>query len=143
MREIFTYMMEKGYMPSYEDDHIVFEADDNTSVMEYEDGVLALRTFFTIDSDAYEMFLEASNGSMMKSYMAKAVVLEDKESLMFSCETFCQTFSDFCRFFPKLLLCAGDALAIHKSLIRELMSRRKPAVDEIIEAGVSRSKLLS
>ncbi len=143
MRQIFTHMMENGYAPSYEDNCIVFETDDDTSILEYEDGVLTLRTFFTIDSDAYEMFLEASNGAMLKSYMVKAAVLEDKESIMFCSETFCQTFSDFRRFFPKLLQCARRGVVIHKSQMRELMAKRKPAVDEIFEAGVSRSKLLS
>ena len=54
MRKIFAYMMENGYYPTFEDGCILFDIEDNTSVLEYENDVLMLRTYFTIDNEDYE-----------------------------------------------------------------------------------------
>lgn len=149
-RNIFAYMMENGYRPTFEDGYILFDIDDNTSVLEYENGVLTLRTFFTIDKEGYEMFLEASNYAMIKSYMIKPVIMEDMKSIMFSCETFCQTMGDFKRFFPLMIEYLRKGMSVHKDQMRELLkavemlSYKKPATDEqIVETGISRGKLLS
>jgi hypothetical protein len=150
MRNIFAYMMENGYSPNFEDGYILFDIDDNTSVLEYENGVLTLRTFFTIDKEGYEMFLEASNFAMIKSFMIKPVIMEDMNSIMFSCETFCQTMGDFKRFFPLMIEYLRKGMTVHKTEMRELLkavemlSYKKPAADEqIVETGIARGKLLS
>lgn len=150
MRKIFTYMMENGYEPEYEDNYILFEVEENTSVLEYENGILSLRTFFTIDDDGYEMFLEASNFAMIKSFMIKPVILEDMKSIMFSCETLCDGMNDFKRFLPRMIEFSIKGLEIHKCQVRELLkateilSQKMPASEEtFIETGTSRSKLLS
>lgn len=150
MRKIFACMMENGCCPTFEDGYILFDVDDNTSVLEYENGVLTLRTFFTIDKEGYEMFLEASNYAMIKSYMIKPVIMEDMKSIMFSCETFCQTVGDFKRFFPLMIEYLRKGMSVHKDQMRELLkavemlSYKKPATDEqVVETGISRGKLLS
>jgi hypothetical protein len=150
MRNIFAYMMENGCRPTFEDGYILFEVDDNTSVLEYENGVLTLRTFFSIDKEGYEMFLEASNFAMIKSFMIKRVIMEDMNSIMFSCETFCQTMGDLKRFFPLMIEYLRKGMTVHKTEMRELLkavemlSYKKPAADEqVVETGISRGKLLS
>ena len=151
MRKIFTYMMENGYEPHYEDKYILFDIDDNTSVLEYDDGILSIRTFFTIDEDGYDMFLEASNFAMMKSLMIRPVIMEDMKSIMFSCETLCGSLYEFRKFLPKLIDFSKKGLEIHKNEMRELiqasemlMNKKMPGSDDIIiETGKSRGKLLS
>lgn len=150
MRKIFTYMMENGYMPTFEDNYILFDMNDNTYVLEYESGVLTLRTFYTIDKEGYDIFLEASNYAMIKSFMVKPVIMEDMKSIMFSCETFCDNIGDFRRFFPRMVEYTGKGLEVHKREMRELikatemMTRKIPAIeDQVIETGISRGKLLS
>lgn len=139
MRKIFTYMIENGYFPTFEDDYLLFEIKDSAYVLEYEDGVLTLRTFFSIDKEGYEMFLEASNSAMLKSFMVKPVVLEDMTGIMFSCETFCDSLCDFKRFFPKMVEYLVIGLDVHKNEMRKI-----PATDDMFtEAGISRGKLLS
>ena len=69
MRVIFRCMMEDGYYPTYEGTHILFNVDDNTAVLEYEEGILSIRIFFSIEEDAYDLFLEASNAMMMESFI--------------------------------------------------------------------------
>ena len=150
IRNIFKYMMENGYSPVFEDDYITFTADDNKSVLDFTDNILIIRTFFTIEEDEYDLFLEASNGAMLKSNMLKPVIMEDMTSIMFSCETFCENMSDFKRFFPRLVTFARDGLQIHKNEMRELLQetdalgKKMPASEEaFFETGKSRSKLLS
>ena len=61
MRSIFQCMMEGGYRPSYEKNHILFNIEDNIGVVEYEEGILSVRIFFSIEEGASELFLVASN----------------------------------------------------------------------------------
>lgn len=151
MRNIFRFMMENGYSPVYENDYITFDMDDNTSVVDYENGVLSVRTFFTIEEEGYDMFLEASNLSMLRSRMVKPVIMEDMTSIMFSCETLCENLSDIKRFLPKIVELCKEGLQVHKnemkSLLKatEMLSRRMPAAEEqFSETGKSsRGKLLS
>ena len=150
MRKIFTYMMENGYAPAYESGCILFDVNDNTSILEYENGILTLRTFFTIDEDGYDIFLEASNSAMVKSYMVKPVIMEDMKSIMFSCETFCSGLQDFKRFFPKMIEYSVKGLQVHKNEMRmlleatDMLGQQMPAIDEqVIETGMTRGKLLS
>lgn len=149
VRQIFAYLMENGYKPSYENDLILFDIDDDTSVLEYEDGILSVRTFFSIDEDGYEMFLEASNRTMIRSSMIRPVILEDIKGIMFSCETLCGSMNDFKRFLPRLIELSRQGLATHKNEMRELIRAtempmaKKPASDDIIETGKARNKILS
>jgi hypothetical protein len=48
MRSIFRCMMEEGYYPVYENTHITFGLEDNLAVVEYEEGILSVRLFFSI-----------------------------------------------------------------------------------------------
>lgn len=151
MLKIFTYMMENGYEPHYENNYILFDIDENTSVLEYEDGILSVRTFFTIDEDGYDMFLEASNFAMLKSFMIRPVIMEDMKSIMFSCETLCENLNDFKKYLPKLIEFSKKGLEIHKNEMKELirasemlLNQKLPgSEDKLIEPGNSRGKLLS
>ena len=91
MRVIFRCMMEEGYYPSYENTHILFNVEDNVAVLEYEEDILSIRIFFSIDEDAYDLFLEASNAAMFESYIVKPVIMDNMENIMFSCEILCDT----------------------------------------------------
>ena len=150
MRNIFKYMMENGYNPVFEDDYITFNMDDNTSVLELNNDILTIRTFFTIDEEEYDIFLEASNYTMLKSDMMKPVIMEDMKSIMFSCETLCENTNDFKRFFPRILTLSKKGLETHKNEMRELiqatsiLKNKMPASeDSCFETGTSRGKLLS
>ena len=101
MRSIFRCMMEEGYYPTFEKTHILFDLADNTAVVEYEEGVLSVRIFFSIDEEAYDLFLEASNAVMMDTFMVKPAVLDDMKNIMFSCEIPCDTAKEFRKFLQK------------------------------------------
>jgi hypothetical protein len=150
MKEIFTYMMENGYNPKFENNYILFDIEDNTSVLEYDEGILSVRTFFTIDEDGYDIFLEASNLAMINSLVIRPVIMEDMKSIMFSCETICDDMDDFRRFLPKLIEFSKRGLEIHKQEMNELiqateiLNRTKPASEDMVfETGKSMGKLLS
>jgi hypothetical protein len=150
MRNIFRYMMENGYSPVFEDGYITFSIDENTSVLDLKNGILAVKTFFTIDEDEYDMFLEASNIAMLKSNLMRPVIMDDMTSIMFSCETLCETMTDFKRFFPRLVTLSRNGLQTHKNEMRELLNaadileNKMPANEEMLfETGRSRGKLLS
>lgn len=137
MRSIFKCMMEDGYYPVFEKTHIQFGIDDNIAVVDYEEGILSIRLFFSIDEDAFDLFLEASNSTMLNTNLVKPVLLDDMQNLMFSCETLCFTVRDFTRFFPVGIRLLKEALMQHKNemksliLTEELMSRTIPATDEL------------
>ena len=121
LRKIFRYMMENGYEPSLEDMHILFDMKELTAVLEYEEGILSLRMFFSVDRDEYRNFLEASNSCMQMTYMIRPVILEDHRTLMLSCESICDTFRDFERFFPRMLDSLQEGLTVHKNQMQELL----------------------
>lgn len=121
LRKIFRYLMENGYAPTFEKTHILFDAGGNTLVMEYEEGFMSLRLFFSIEEDEYENFLEASNSCMQSVFLVRPVVLDDRKTLMFSCENICETYSDFERFFPKMMNVLDESLKIHKFLMTLLL----------------------
>lgn len=151
MRNIFRHMMENGYDPVYQDSYIMFDMDDNTSVLEYDGEILSIRTFFTIDEEEYDMFLEASNYAMINTKMIKPVIMENMTNIMFSCETLCDNMADVKRFLPKMVKLSKEGLKAHKNEMRELlqttniMSQKMPASeDSFFETGRSpRGKLLS
>ena len=136
MTGIFRCMMEGGYYPIYEKTHIVFGLDDNLATVEYEDGILAVRLFFSIEKDTYPIFLEAANETMMKEYIVKPVVLDDMKNLMFSCEIMCDNIREFRRFFPRSIELLREALSRHRTemkrllLAQELASKTIPATDD-------------
>ena len=136
MRSIFKVMMEEGYYPIYEESHIVFGLDDNLAVLEYEEGIMSVRLFFSIEQDSYPLFLEAANQTMLKTFSVKPVVLDDMKNLMFSCETMCDTVSEFRKFMPRSIDLLREALDQHKKemkqllLNEELASKTIPATDD-------------
>lgn len=150
MRKIFAYLMENGYRPALEDSCMLLQANDNSFVLEHHDNTLTLRTFYAIEKDEYDLFLEASNMSMLDSFMIKPVIMDEGESLMFSCETFCVTFSDFRRFFPMMMEYMGKGIDAHKHYMNELLGMtellggKMPVSNEqVIRTGTMGSKLLS
>lgn len=146
MRSIFRCMMEDGYYPTYENTHIIFGFEDNLGVVEYEEGILSVRLFFTIEEDAYDLFLKASNISMSETFMVRPVLLDDMKSIMFSCETLCDTVKEFRKFFPRSLELVSEALFIHKKEMRQLIMATEgsdktiPATDDFASmAGKNKS----
>ena len=103
-------MMEDGYYPTFEKTHILFDLADNTAVVEYEEGVLSVRIFFSIDEEAYDLFLEASNAVMMDT---------------FSCEILCDTVKEFRKFFPVGVSRLVEAVMMHKSEMKRLILEEK------------------
>ena len=120
MRSIFRCMMEDGYYPTFEKTHILFDLADNTAVVEYEEGVLSVRIFFSIDEDAYDLFLEASNVAMLESFMVKPAILEDMRNIMFSFEMLCDTQREFKKIFPRGIELLKDAIRLHKAEMKKL-----------------------
>lgn len=146
MRSIFRVMMEEGYYPIYERTHIVFGLDDNLAVLEYEEGVLSVRLFFSIEQESYPLFLEAANQTMLKAFSVKPVVLDDMKNLMFSCEILCDTVREFRKFLPRTVELLREALTQHRSemkkllLVEESTSKTIPATDDCSSmAGIHKS----
>lgn len=125
MRSIFNLLTEQGYHPTHGSSYILFELDENSAVVEYEEGILSIRLFFTIEEEAYGMFLEASNAAMMESFIVKPTVLDDMKSIMFSCEMMCDTTGEFKKFFPRGLKLLNESLYMHKEEIKKLMTSGK------------------
>lgn len=150
MRSIFRYMMEDGYYPVYEKSHILFDIGDNTAVVEYNEGILSIRLFFSIEEDAYDLFLEASNSSMLETFIVKPAILQDMKNIMFSFETICESKKDFRRFFSRGIEYLEESIRAHKSemkklvLAEEILTRTIPATDDISMTGINKSvKILS
>ena len=147
MRSIFRCMMEDGYYPTFEQTHIQFNMDDTIAVVEYEDGILSVMVFFSIDEDAYGLFLEASNSTMIETYSVKPTVLDDMKNLLFSCEMLCDNVREFRKFFPRMIAMLNEAISIHKEETRKLILASEianatiPAMDETM-TGTNR-KILS
>lgn len=144
MTGIFRCMMEGGYYPIYEKTHIAFGLDDNLAIVEYEEGILSVRLFFSIDEETYPMFLEAANETMMKAFIVKPVVLDDMKNLMFSCEILCDTVREFRKFFPRSIDLLRESLKQHRIemkrliLAHELESKKIPATEEWSSVAGSR-----
>lgn len=151
MKNIFKCMMEDGYYPVFDKNHIEFELDDNLAVVEYTDEILSVRLFFSIESESYPLFLQAANDTMIKAYIVKPAVLDDRKNLMFSCEVFCDNVSEFRKFFPRCLSAIRDALSQHRSemkkliIAEEIAAKTIPATEDFVQvAGAAKSrKILS
>ena len=113
--------MEEGYYPVYEKTHILFSIEDNTAVVEYEEGILSVRVFYTIEEDAYDLFLEASNAAMTETFIVKTAILEDMKNIMFSCEMMCDNMREFKKFFPKGIEMIKEAIIVHKAEMKKLI----------------------
>ena len=140
-------MMEGGYYPTYEKTHILFSIEDNAAVVEYEEGILSIRIFFSIDEDDFEFFLEAANGTMLQAYMVKPTVLDDMQNLMFSCEIMCDTVREFRKFFPRGIEMLKEAIRIHRKEMKKILysnsflTKRVPATEDIASvAGTEKSR---
>lgn len=121
MRSIFRCMMEQGYYPKYEKTHISFNIDENTAIVEYEEDVLSIRLFFSIDEDSYDLFLEASNSAMTESFIVKPAILDDMKHIMFSCEIMCDNIRELRKFFPRGIDRLKEAIDIHKAEMKKLI----------------------
>ncbi len=119
LRSIFRVMMEEGYYPKYEKTHILFEFDDNIGVVQYQEGILSIRVFFTIDEEAYHLFLEGSNSTMIETFAVKPAITDDMRNIMFSCEIMCDTVRDMRRFFPRGVERIREALVVHKAEMKK------------------------
>ncbi len=119
LRTIFRYMMEEGYYPQYEKSHIVFGIDDNIGVVQYQEDILTIRVFFTIEEEAYDLFIEASNSSMIETFAVKPAILDDRKNIMFSCEIMCDTLRDLRRFFPRGVERIRESLVAHKAEMKK------------------------
>ena len=117
--------MEDGYYPTFEKTHILFGIDDNTAVVEYEEGVISIRVFFSIDEDAYSLFLEASNATMTETFIVKPVLLDDRKNIMFSFEMMCDTVREFRKYFPRGIEKITDTLMMHKAEMKRLILTKK------------------
>lgn len=121
MTSIFQCMMEEGFYPIYEKTHIIFGLDDNQAVVEYEDGIASVRLYFSIEEDMYDLFLEAANETMMKTFGVKPVVTPDIKNLMLSCEILCDSQKEFRKFFPRCIKLIKEALKVHKMEMKRLL----------------------
>lgn len=121
LRSICRCMMEDGYYPIFEKTHIQFGMDRDTAVVEYEDGVLSIRLFFSIEEDAYDLFLEASNMTMLDTFCVKPAVLDDMKNIMFSCEMLCDSVRDFRKFFPRACEMLKESVIAHKAEMKKLI----------------------
>ena len=131
MRSIFRCMMEEGYYPTFEHTHIQFGIDDNIGIVEYEEGILSVRLFFSIEEAAYELFLEASNLTMIETYAVKPAILDDMKNIMFSCEVMCDNLREFRKFFPRAITRLGEALIVHKGEMKKLVLASEVAAKTI------------
>ena len=133
---MFKAMMEGGYYPYYNKTHIMFNHDDNPVIVEQANGILCLRMFFTIEEEAYDLFLEASNQTMLDTYIVKPVLMNDMKPIMFSCETFCYNIREFRKFLPHCIHLIDESIAAHKKemkklvLAEEALSKTIPASDD-------------
>lgn len=123
MTSMFRLMMEEGYYPTYEQGHIIFSIDDNIATLDYEDGIMAVRIFFSIEEDTHEIFIEAGNSTMVDSVGVKPIVLDDRKTLMFSSETMCDNMREFKKFLPRSIRNIRDALAVHKEEMKLLLEK--------------------
>lgn len=134
LRSIFRCMMEDGRGPIYEDSHILFGIDDNLAVVEYEAGILSVRVFFSIDPESYRLFVDASNSMMLTTDIVKAVILDDRANIMFSCEMMCDTVREFKKFFPRAVGYIKEAVAEHKSEMKRILTSTDISSGNIVGA---------
>lgn len=151
IRSMFRAMMEGGYHPTFNNNHILFDMNENIAVVEYEEGILSVRMFFTIEEDAYDLFLEASNSAMLETFGVKPVVMDDMATIMFSCETLCDNLREFRKYLPRCIELLEESVTTHKAEMKKLVngmetiSRKIPATDEwtSVTGNIKRNKIVS
>ena len=95
-----------------------------------------MRLFFSIDEDAYDLFLEASNETMFRTFMVKPVLLDDMDTIMFSFEVPCSTVRELRKMLRLGVEHLGKALDIHRMemkkliLAEEMATAALPATDD-------------
>lgn len=142
-------MMEDGYYPVFEKTHIQFGMDEHIAIVEYDEGIVSVRLFFSIDEEAYDFLMEAPNLTMLDTYAVKSAILDDMTNIMFSCEIMCDNLREFKKFFPRAVDRLIKALATHKSemkkliLANEVVSRTIPATEESVAGINDTRKILS
>ena len=125
MRSIFRCMMEDGYYPTFEKTHILFSIDENTAVVEYEEGVISIRIFYSIQEEIYDYFLEVSNVTMAETFIVKPVILDDRKNIMFSFEMLCGTIREFRKYFPLGIERLTETIKKHKDEMKRLIVTKK------------------
>ena len=70
-------MMEDGYYPVYRKTYITFSIGDDTAVLEYNQGILTLKIFFSIDDEYAALLLTAANTIMQSSPTIKSLMDEE------------------------------------------------------------------
>lgn len=149
LRSIFRCMMEEGLYPKYEKTHIIFDLDDNIAVVEYEEDILSIRLFFSIEEDAYDLFLEASNSTMTETFAVKPAILDDMNHIMFSCEMMCDNMRELRKFLPRGIKRLQECMSIHKEEMKKLILAENvssvaiSAVEDTFIPSSKTSKLLS
>ena len=150
MLKIFRAMMEDGYYPKFKNNHILFDMKDDIGVVEYEDGILSVRIFFSIEENLFDLFIKASNAAMMKTFAVKPVVMDDRKIVMFSCEILCSNLGEFRKFFPRCISLIEEGLVIHKNEMKNLIEdedqKRKsiPTTDiRMTIEGIKHNKIIS
>ena len=125
MISIFRCMMEQGYCPTYEQTYILFDIEDNAAVLEYNEGILSVRIFFSIDEEAYDLFLEASNAAMLESFLVKPIILDNMKNIMFCCDMMCDNVREFRKFLPRAIGYLLQGIATHKKEMSRLVMAEK------------------
>ena len=110
--DICRCMMEDGYYPIYRKTYITFSIGDDTAVLEYNQGILTLKIFFSIDDEYAALLLTAANTIMQSSPTIKSLMDEDGKNITFSCETFCNTKRDFRKFLPSMISKLQEAIVL-------------------------------
>ena len=110
--DICRCMMEDGYYPVYRKTYITFSIGDDTAVLEYNQGILTLKIFFSIDDEYAALLLTAANTIMQSSPTIKSLMDEDGKNITFSCETFCTSKRDFRKILPAMISRLQEALVL-------------------------------
>ena len=118
LTDICRYMMEEGYYPKYEKTQLLFYIDGNMTLLEYENDILVMRVFFSINEDDFNLFMEVSDTVMLNTHTVKALVTHDRKSIMFCCETMCDNRKSLRKFLPAMISNLKDAMNRHREQMR-------------------------
>ena len=118
LTDICRYMMEEGYYPKYEKTQLLFYIDGNITLLEYENDILVMRVFFSINEDDFNLFMEVSDTVMLNTHTVKALVTHNKKSIMFCCETMCDNRKSLRKFLPAMISNLKAAMNQHREQMR-------------------------